>query len=64
MAWTQADLDTIEAAIATGARRVRYQTHEVEYQSLGDMLKVRALIKEDLAAPASGVLFTEYQSGA
>jgi len=62
MAWTQTDLDKIEAAIATGARRVRFQTHEVEYQSIGDMLKVRDLIKADLdTARAPGVLFTQYE---
>ena len=64
MAWTQTDLDKIEEAIATGARRVRFQTHEVEFQSLADMLKVRAIIKDEMAAPGTGVLLTEYQSGA
>lgn len=64
MAWTQSDLDAIEKAIATGARRVRYQTHEVEYQSIGDMLKVRQIIKDELAGNAPGVVLTEYQSGA
>lgn len=49
MAWQQADLDAIESAIATGAKRVRFQTHEVEYQSLSDMLRVRDLIREALA---------------
>ncbi|MER8786871.1 hypothetical protein NKH71_03220 [Mesorhizobium sp. M0983] len=64
MAWTQSDLDAIEKAIATGARRVRYQTHEVEYQSLSDMLKVRQIIKDELAGNSPGVVLTEYQSGA
>jgi hypothetical protein len=45
MAWSQTDLDSIEAAIATGAKRVRYQTHEVEYQSISDMLRARDVIK-------------------
>ncbi|WP_316168951.1 MULTISPECIES: phage head-tail joining protein [unclassified Bradyrhizobium] len=41
MAWTQVDIDTLKAAIATGARRVRYgsgpDAHEVEYQSTDHM---------------------------
>jgi hypothetical protein len=67
MAWVQADLDAIDAAIATGARRVRFQTHEVEYHSLSDLLKVRAIIVTELTFPGEtqgGPIFTEYQSGA
>jgi hypothetical protein len=64
MAWTSEDLAAIESAIATGARRVRFQTHEVEYQSLNDMLKVRALIRDEIAGQSGGVHFTEYASGA
>lgn len=64
MAWTQSDLDRIEAAIATGARRVRYQTHEVEYQSLADMLTARAIIRQEVQGAPSGVILTEYQGGA
>ncbi|NLS02312.1 hypothetical protein HGP14_02870 [Rhizobium sp. P32RR-XVIII] len=63
MAWTQVDLDTINAAVATGAKRVRFQTHEVEYQSLNDMLKARDLIKAEVegASDRGGPIFTEYQ---
>lgn len=48
MAWTSDDLAAIEAAIAVGAKRVRYQTHEVEYQSIPDMLRARDVIKTEL----------------
>lgn len=67
MAWTQADLDTITAAIATGAKRVRFQTHEVEYHSLSDMMRVRDMIRAEIDAAgtyAGGLVFTEFQSGA
>ncbi len=64
MAWTQADLDKIEKAIASGVRRVRFQTHEAEYQSVGDMLKARDVIKAELDVEARpGVTFAEYQGG-
>lgn len=63
--WTQADLTAIEAAIATGARRVRFQTHEVEYQSIADLLKARDVIRDALCKPEtdSNVLFAEYSGG-
>lgn len=64
MAWTQSDLDTIEKAIASGARRVRFQTHEVEYQSTTEMLRARDLIKAEVEGkPSTGVSFAEYGGG-
>jgi hypothetical protein len=65
MAWTQADLDAINTAIATGAKRVRFQTHEVEYQSVSDLLKVRDVIKAEVEGDAGvgGPIFTEYYGG-
>ncbi|MBB3315126.1 hypothetical protein FHT77_000968 [Rhizobium sp. BK181] len=65
MAWTQADLDTINQAIATGAKRVRFQTHEVEYQSLKDMLIARDLIKSEVEGTSDrgGAIFVEYGGG-
>jgi len=64
MAWLQTDLDAIEAAISTGAKRVRYQTHEVEYHSVADMLKVRDLIKGELQPDSvrTGAMFANYES--
>lgn len=61
MAWTQTDLAAIERAIATGARRVRFQTHEVEYQSVADMMKVRDAIRAKIDADVRpGMMFAEY----
>lgn len=64
MAFTQADLDAINSAIASGARRVRFQTHEVEYQSIAEMLRARDVIKAELeVSPAdSGAIFARYES--
>jgi hypothetical protein len=51
MAWTQADLDQINQAIATGATRVSLPSSgSVEYRGLNDMLRIRKLIDQDLAA--------------
>ncbi|WFS01602.1 phage head-tail joining protein [Rhizobium tumorigenes] len=66
MAWTQADLDAINSSIATGAKKVRYQTHEVEYQSLSELLKVREMIKaevEIVVDAGGGAILTEYYGG-
>jgi hypothetical protein len=65
MAWTQDDLASINEALATGAKRVRFQTHEVEYQSVSDMLKIRDLIKQELqgVATVGGAIYAEYESG-
>lgn len=42
--WTQADLDSINAAIASGSNRVKFADREVQYQSLTELLKVKNLI--------------------
>lgn len=64
MAWTQDDLDTISKAIAQGARRVRFQTHEVEYQSMAEMMKAREAIQASLGqSPSAGVILTEFLGG-
>lgn len=64
MAWSQSDLDAIEKAIASGARRVRFQTHEVEYQSTSEMLKARDVIRADIdVSTRPGVMLAEYSSG-
>lgn len=42
MTWTIKDLDAINQAIATGAKKVRFaDNREVEYRSLADMRSVR-----------------------
>lgn len=65
MAWQQADLTAIEQAISTGAKRVRFQTHEVEYPSPKEMLLVRDRIKQELDQSLSsggGAIYAEYGS--
>lgn len=49
MAWTQADLDALDASIALGAKKVRYADgREVEYRSLREMKGLREDIKASL----------------
>ena len=50
MAFTLDDLNRLEAAIATGARKVTYRDgRSVEYTTLADMLTARTLIKSALS---------------
>jgi len=66
MAYTQGDLDNLKAAIATGARRVKFgagpDSREVEYRSLDDMKATQSLIESELsaAAPFRAVTFAEH----
>lgn len=53
MAWTQAQLDNLEAAIAEGALVVQYEDRKVTYQSLGDMLKLRKMMRVALGLEGS-----------
>lgn len=48
MAFTQAQLDALDEAIASGSKRVRYADKEVEYNSLDDMLRLRQLMNDEL----------------
>ena len=48
MAFTSADLVNIDAAIATGQRRVRLGNREIEYQSMEQMLKARDKIQLEI----------------
>jgi len=58
VAWTQANLDTLKAAIAKGQRRVQLNGRSIEYHSISEMLTaVDAMQKDinDAAAAVSGV---------
>lgn len=54
MAVTQADLDVVTRAIASGERRVRFSDgREVEYRSVADLRDALALLRAEMNA-ASG----------
>lgn len=46
MAFTQAQLDALEAAIAGGELTVEYQDKRVTYRSLREMLEIRNMMKQ------------------
>lgn len=53
MAYTQADLDAIKAAIATGAKKVKFRDKEVEYNSIEELLQAQAAIESELGQSVS-----------
>lgn len=48
MAWTQEQYDALNAAIATGTKKVTYGDKSVEYQSLGEMLRLKEAMANEL----------------
>ena len=46
--WTQADLDALDKAIATGTKSVKYTDKEIVYRTLAEMLQLRDVIKSCL----------------
>lgn len=50
MAFTQTDLDNINAAIATGEMTVEVNGRRVVYRSIADLERARFIIQGDIAA--------------
>jgi hypothetical protein len=48
VAWTQVNLDALDAAIAKGEKRVSFGDRTVEYRSLDEMLRARGVIQAEL----------------
>jgi hypothetical protein len=68
MAFSASDLAAVEAAIATGALRVKFSDgREVFYQTASDLLLVRDAINEDIvstsASPPSRMTRVIYNNG-
>ncbi len=49
MPFTQADLDALDVARKQGAKRVRFQDRDFEFDSVDDYIKLRNLILNDIA---------------
>lgn len=52
MAFTQSQLDALETAIATGTLEVTAGDKKVRYHSLDEMIRLRDIMKNQLAAAA------------
>jgi len=49
MAYTTTDLEKLEAAMAKGGKRIKYGDKETEYYSLDELLRLREIMKQDIA---------------
>lgn len=54
MALTQTDLDTLDAAIATGELKVEFDGRSVLYRSIGELKEARAHVASVIAAGGAG----------
>lgn len=54
MAYSEADLAALQAAIAKGVREVRMDGEMVEYRSLEEMLRLEAKLKRELTGARRG----------
>lgn len=54
MAFTQTDLDNINAAVATGELSVEVNGRKVVYRNMDDLIKARNIIQAELAGAAAG----------
>jgi hypothetical protein len=54
MAWTQAQLDALEEAIASGVLTVKYTDKEVTYRSQKEMLTLRDMMRKALGLTSNG----------
>lgn len=52
MAWTQADIDALKAAIASGRLRVTMGDRDVQFRSLAEMKEILAMMQEEVDATA------------
>lgn len=55
MAYTQTDLDNLERAMSTGARRVTIDGVTTEYRDLAEMQQMRNMIRRMLNPPSTVV---------
>ena len=49
MPFTQGDLDALDAARKQGAKRIRFQDRDFEFDTVDDYIKLRNLILNDIA---------------
>lgn len=64
MAFTQLMVDTLKAAIASGAKQVNYGDKMVQYRNMDEMVRTLALMQADLITPpSSGRKYAQQSKG-
>lgn len=54
MAFTVTNLADLDRALASGARRIKYQDREVDVRSQSDLLRLRRLMRRELGLEPKG----------
>jgi hypothetical protein len=60
MAFTQTDIDNLEAAIARGVKKVKQGDEEVEYRSLSEMERTLRSMRQSVAPRSSRRIAATY----
>jgi hypothetical protein len=60
MAFTQTDIDNLEAAIARGVKKVKQGDEEVEYRSLSEMERTLRRMRQSVAPGSSRRIAATY----
>jgi hypothetical protein len=64
MAWTQADIDRLKSAIATGAKISEFRSgdtsRKVELRSLDEMERLLASMQAEVAGPAPQTIYAQH----
>lgn len=56
MSYTQADIDALKVAMASGARRVRYSDgSEVEYRDMAEMKDILGQMRGEVSPPTKPI---------
>lgn len=56
MAYTQADIDALKAAMASGAKRVRYSDgSEVEYRDMAEVQDILGQMEREVSPPTKPI---------
>jgi hypothetical protein len=54
VAFSQTDLDALDAALRTGSTRVRYADREIQYRSLAELQQLRNIMRRELGQVSNG----------
>lgn len=60
MSFTQTQLDAVNAAIASGTRRVTYDGKTVEYGSMAELIQAKGMIERALNASSGAGRATHF----
>ncbi|UNJ22043.1 head-to-tail joining protein [Microcystis phage vB_MweS-yong2] len=64
MAWTQADIDALKAAMATGAKSAEFRSGDTsrrqEFRSLAEMQQLLAQMQAEVAGAARAPAYAEH----